>query len=95
MGHSIGRWDGDTLVIDTVGFNDKSWIGLYPHTERLHVVERYRRVDMGHLEITMTLEDPGAFTKPWTINMSWVLAPGEEILEYVCENNKLEHMVGK
>ena len=59
MGHSIGRWQEDTLVIDTVGFNDKSWIGLSPHTEMLHVTERYRRPDRGHLEVTVTIEDRG------------------------------------
>jgi hypothetical protein len=89
-GHSIGRWEGDTLVIDTVGFNDKSWLtdGL-PHTEKLHVVERYRRPDLAHLEIDVTMEDPGTLTKPWNLHMSWELAPGEELIEYVCtENNQ-------
>ncbi len=58
MGHSTGKWDGDTLVVDTVGFNDKVWIGssqgLYPHTEKLHLVERYRRLDFGHIEVRVT-----------------------------------------
>ena len=95
MGHSVGKWEGDTLVVDTTGFNDRSWIGLSPHTEMLHIVERYRRPDLGHLEIAITVEDPGAFAKPWNINMTWNLAPGEDVLESVCENNKLEHLVGK
>lgn len=95
MAHSIGKWEGDTLVVDTVGFHDRSWIGVYPHTEMLHMIERYRRVDFGHLEVLVTFEDPGAFTKPWNMNLTWDLAPQEELLEFVCENNKTEHLVGK
>jgi hypothetical protein len=87
MGHSIGRWDGDTLVVDTVGYNDRSWIGIYPHTEQLHVVSRYHRTDLGHIEKDITYEDPGAFTKPWHTHVVWDLAPGEEVLELVCESN--------
>lgn len=88
MGHSIGHWDGDTLVVDTVGFNDRGLVGPYPRTEKLHMVERYRRSDYGHLQVRVTFEDPGVFTAPWTWNETWDLAPQEELLEYVCENNK-------
>ncbi len=97
MGHSIGAWEGNTLVVDTVGFNDKSWIGDYSHTESLHVVERYTRRDLGHLDVQITMEDPGTFVKPWTVKAVWNLAPGDEMLEYVCsENNKdVSHLVGK
>ena len=94
VGHSIGKWDGDTLVVDTIGYNDKSWIGPYPHTEMLHVTERYRRPDFGHLEIRVTFDDPGAFAKPLNQNLIWNLAPAEEIFEYVCENNKADHLPG-
>ena len=88
-GHSIGRWEGDTLVIDTVGFNDKAWLPAFlPHTEQLHVVERYHRPDLAHLNIDVSIEDPGTFTKPWQLHMVWTLAPGEEIGEFICENNK-------
>ncbi len=92
MGHSVGRWEKDTLVVDTTGFNDKSWLifatGL-PHTEMLHMVERYRRPDLGHLVVDLALEDPGTFIKPVERHMTWELAPGEEILESICnENNK-------
>ena len=89
MGHSIGHWEGDTLVIDTVGMNDKSWLNNYPHTEQLHLIEHYRRPDFAHLQVDIIIEDPGAFTKPWTIHSVWNLAPGEEIGEYICsENNR-------
>jgi hypothetical protein len=88
MGHSIGRWEGDTLVVDTVGLNDKSWLNIYPHTEQLHLTERYKRPDYAHLQVEITIDDPGTFLKPWAIRTVWNLAPGEDIGEYFCENNK-------
>lgn len=72
LGHSIGRWEGDTLVIDTVGFNDKSWVLIYPHTEMLHVIERYHRADRPHLEVEATIEDPGTYAKPWSNGASGI-----------------------
>jgi hypothetical protein len=96
MGHSIGRWEGLTLVVDTVGFNDRGWVDYRstPQTEQLHVIERYTRPDLGHLDLEITVEDPGAYTRPWKILRRMVLAPqGEEIQEYVCEgNNDSAHM---
>jgi hypothetical protein len=95
MGHSIGRWEKDTLVIDTIGFNDKVWLeGIRPQTEQLHVIERYRRIDLGRLSVEITIDDPGAYTRPWKVRRLLQLAPGEEILEYLCnENHKTEHFV--
>jgi Carboxypeptidase regulatory-like domain len=99
MGHSIGHWEGDALVVDTVGFNDRSWINAqgHPHTEIMRVTERFRRPDLGHLEIEFTIDDPKAYAKPWIIKRVSELDPDDEIGEYVCtENNKdPEHMVGK
>jgi hypothetical protein len=95
VGHSIGKWDGDTLVVDTIGYNDKSWIGISPHTEMLHVTERIRRPDFGHLEIRVTFDDPGTLTTPWHQTLNWELTPAEEVVAYVCENNKAERLVGK
>jgi carboxypeptidase family protein len=96
LGHSIGRWEGDTLVVDTVGFNDRGWmIFVYPHTEQMHTTERYRRVEYGRLEITVVYEDPGTFMRPVTQNLIWYLAPDEELIEYVCENNRTDLLVGK
>jgi len=98
-GDSIGAWDGDTLVVDTVGFNDKFWFSFagHPHTEQLHVIERYHRRDLGNLDIDITILDPGAYTEPWKIKRTSVLAAGWEIKEYICnENNQdAEHLVGK
>jgi hypothetical protein len=88
-GYSTGRWDGDTLVIDTVGFNDKSWLFfLVPHTAMLHVTQRLRRPDLGHLEIETTYDDPGAFKTPAKFKTLNLLAPDETVDEVVCENNQ-------
>jgi len=100
LGHSTGKWEKYVLVVDTFGFNDRSWLGgigggLVPHTEMLHMTERYRRLDFGHMEVKVTFEDPGTFTKPFHENLTLDLAPQEELMEYVCENNKPEHFVGK
>ena len=96
LGHSVGRWEGDTLVIDTIGLNDRVWQDLTgrPQTEKAHIIERYRRPDLGHLEVEITIDDPGAYTRPWKVRRLLDLAPGEEILEYIChENHKTEHFV--
>ena len=87
-GHSIGTWDGDTLVVDTVGFNDRGWIDVYPRTEALHTVERYTRTEYGSLEVEFVVEDTGVFTAPWVQHMTWDLAPQEELFETVCEHNR-------
>lgn len=87
MGHSIGHWEGDTLVVDTIGFNDRGWTDIYPRTEMLRMQERYTRTDYGHLEVTATFDDPGVFEAPWTRRMVWNLATDIELMEYVCENN--------
>jgi len=99
MGHSVGKWEGDTLVIDTVGFNDKTWITMEtsPHTDEMHLIERWRRPDLGHLEVEITIDDPRAYAKAWTIKRVSDLAPNEDVMEFICtENNRdVEHMVGK
>ena len=86
-GDSTAKWDGDTLVVDTVGMNDKTWLDATgkPHSDALHVVERYRRRDLGHLEIAYTLEDPKAFTDQYTFTRVFTLAPTWELQEYVCQ----------
>ncbi len=78
------------------GFNDKVWLeGIRPQTEQLHVTERYRRIDRGRMSVEITIDDPGAYTRPWKIRRLLQLAEGEEIQEYICnENHKTEHFVG-
>ena len=90
QGYSVGRWDGDTLVVDSIGFNDKSMVGRpgYPHTEALRVTERYRRRDFGHIDLQMTIDDPKAYTRSWTIHTELVLEADTELLEYVCNENE-------
>jgi hypothetical protein len=92
FGHSIGWYEKDTLVIDTVGFNDKTWLDGQgtPHTEQLHTVERWTRVDRGHLTTEALIDDPGAFSRPFTVRYESTLRPSaDEIMEYVCaENNQ-------
>ena len=98
FGHSIGWWEGrDTLVIDTVGYNDKFWFDRKgtPHTEQLHTIERLTRPDMGRLVNTMTIEDPGAFSRPFTITFAARLSsPGDEIMEYICQENNQYGVAG-
>jgi hypothetical protein len=88
-GDSVGKWQGDTLVLDTVGFNDRTWldgVGL-PHSDKLHVVERIWRPDHETLVDEVTIEDSIAYTKPFTVQQVYKLKPGWEIQEYVCEEN--------
>jgi hypothetical protein len=99
MGYSVGRWDGDTLVVDSFGYNDRTWLDHdgHPHTEALRTTERYRRRDFGHLEIEMTLTDPGAYARPWTVALRAELLADTEMIEFVCNENNLSlsHWVGK
>jgi len=87
MGYSVGRWDGDTLVVESFGFNDKTWLnprGL-PHTESLRLTERYTRRSIGRMDLELTITDPGAFTRPWTVSVPLELRADTEMLETVCE----------
>jgi hypothetical protein len=98
MGYSVGRWEGDNLVVTTAGYNDRTSLDLagHPHTEALRMTERYRRLDLGHLEVQVTLDDPKAYTRPWTLPMEFDLIPDEELIEYVCENERdAPHLVGR
>jgi hypothetical protein len=97
-GHSIGHWEGDTLVIETIGFNDLFWFDFvgHPHSTQLRTVERYTRTKFGELEVVTTVEDPGAYAKPFTVRYTHTLRPGWELMEYICnENNQdVEHITG-
>ena len=90
MGYSTGRWDGDALVVDTVGFSDRHRLDAlgHPVTEKLHLTERFRRRDAGHLEIEVTVDDPGAYTKPFSYTIKTTLVPDDDLLEYFCTDNE-------
>jgi len=98
LGDSIGHWEGDTLVVETIGQNDISWIDAagIPHSKDMKVIERIRRPDLGHLEIEHTIDDPKTFTKPWTFTTRPSLLRGE-LIEYICQENErdVEHLKGK
>jgi len=98
LGYSVGRWEGETLVVDTTGFNDVGWLddGGHPQTEALHVTERFRRRDFGHMDLQLTIDDPKAYTKPWGPTLRLNFQPDDELMESICENEKdVPHMVGK
>jgi hypothetical protein len=97
LGYSVGHWDADTLVVDTVGFNDQGWLDEWghPQTETLRTTERFRRRDFGHIEFEVTIEDPTVFNRVFTVKMDKTLSPDNELLESVCENDRIApHLVG-
>ncbi len=86
LGYSVGKWDGDTLVVDTRGFNDRSWLDArgHGHSEEMRVEERFRRRDFGHLDLTITIEDPKIFTRPFTFSVTERLLPDTDVFEHIC-----------
>jgi hypothetical protein len=97
FGYSVGRWEGDTLVVDTIGINEKTWLddSGHPHSDALHTIERFRRIDFGHMNVQITIDDSKAYTKPWTVSFGWDLLPDTELLDWVCENNKYFDVIPK
>jgi hypothetical protein len=92
MGNSVAHWDGDTLVVDVIGFNDKTWLagtGTF-HSDALHIVERYTRVSKDRIDYEVTMEDPNVLTKPWRLTSSLMLREGTRLQEYVCAENNLD-----
>ena len=92
MGHSVGHWEGDTLVVDIIGFNDKTWLagtGTF-HTDALHITERYTRVDKDQIDYEVTMEDPSVLTKPWILRSTIMLREGTRLEEYICAENNLD-----
>jgi hypothetical protein len=89
LGHSVGRWEGDTLVVDVVGFNEETWLDYYghPHTDLLHVVEKFSRPNKNTLHYEATINDPGAYTKPWTVAWDIPWRANGELTEYICQEN--------
>jgi len=98
FGYSVGRWEGDELVVETSGFNDNVWLDNAgrPATEKLRVTERFVRKDFGHMDIRITVDDPKAYTKPWQVTQQLAFQPDTELLEYICnENNKYFEIIPK
>ncbi len=98
-GYSVGKWDGDTLVVESTNFRDMGWLDVEgsPLTETGKIIERYRRPDYGHLEIEVTIDDPKAYTKPWTVKVYQRILPDTELIEFVCQENERDdrHLKGK
>jgi hypothetical protein len=96
LGYSVGQWDGDAFVVDTVGLKDGGWIDTakgHPNSDALHVTERFRRADLGHMELAITIDDPKAYLKPWTAKTTLLLQPDTELLEAFCDSHEktMEH----
>jgi len=99
MGYSIGHWDKDTFVVETIGQNGRTWLDMqgHPGTESLRVTERFTRPRVGHMDIEVTIDDPKAYTKPWSVKLAWRLEPDTDLIESICEENNRDpaHMIGK
>jgi hypothetical protein len=94
MGYSVGKWDHDTLAVDTLGFNDRSWLDAngHPRSEAMHIVERFRRRDFGHIDLALTVDDPKVYTRPFTVKIGYRLLPDTDILESVCAENEKDRI---
>lgn len=96
LGYAVGKWDGDSLVVDSNGFNDRGWLDArgHTHSDALHMTERFHRLDFGHMEIRMTIDDPKTFTRPFTVLLKQRLVPDSDLLESFCaENEKDSHHI--
>jgi hypothetical protein len=98
-GYSVGKWEGETFVVETAGFKEGTWLdnGGYPHTDALHLTERYRRRNFGTMQLDVSIDDPKAYPKPWkSATINFKLMPDTELIEHLCENEKdVPHLVGK
>jgi hypothetical protein len=98
MGYSVGHWEGDTLVVESTGFNDKTWFDMvgHPHSEHLRVTERFRRADFGHMQVQVIYDDPVTLTRPLTVSIGLNYAADTDMLEYVCNENEKDtsHLLG-
>jgi hypothetical protein len=98
LGYSVGKWEGDTFVVDTIGVNERTWMDNAgrPHSDAMHLTERYTRKDFGHMDMQLTIDDPKAYTKPWTVSENARLMADTDLLEYICseDNKDIPHLVG-
>jgi hypothetical protein len=91
LGYSVGRWEGNTLVVETTGFNGRAWLDTFkghPQSDAARVTERFTRRDFGHMDLAVTIDDPKAYSKPWQVTMHTILLPDTDLIETVCENPK-------
>jgi hypothetical protein len=90
LGYSVGKWDGDSFVVDSAGFNDRGWLDArgHTHSEALHLTERFHRLDFGHMELQLTIDDPKTYTRPFTVRLKQRLRPDSDLLEYYCAENE-------
>ncbi len=91
LGYSVGRWEGNTLVVETTGFNGRAWLDTFkghPQSDAAHVIERFTRRDFGHMDLAVTIDDPKTYSKPWQVTMHTILLPDTDLIETVCENPK-------
>ncbi len=99
LGYSVGHWEGETLVVETTGFNDKSWLDLsgHSHSEALRITERYHRRDLGHMDLEITIDDPKMYTRPFSIKVEQLLQPDTDVFEFFCPENEKDraHLVAK
>jgi len=99
LGYSVGKWEGDSLVVDTIGFNDRGWLDArgHTHSESLHLTERFHRLDVGHMEVQLTIDDPKTYTRPFTVLLKQRLQADTDLLESYCAENERDatHVDGK
>jgi hypothetical protein len=90
FGSSVGKWDGDAFVVETVAFNDQTWLddSGHPHTDAMRTTERFRRRDFGHMEMQLTIDDPKAYTRPWSVTIGFDLLPDTDLIEDICDNER-------
>jgi len=94
MGYSVGKWEGDTFVVDSLGFNDRGWLDAtgHPQSEQMRINERFHRRDFGHMDLELTIDDPEMYTRPFTVKATEVLVPDTDLLEYVCAENERDRI---
>lgn len=94
MGYSSGKWEKDTLVVETTGFNERSWLDIlgHPRSEAMRIVERFRRRDFGHLDLALTVDDPKLYTRPFTVKIEYRLLPDTDVLESICAENEKDRV---
>ncbi|HUI77565.1 MAG TPA: hypothetical protein VLY24_06600 [Bryobacteraceae bacterium] len=99
LGYSIGKWEGDSLVVETVGFNDRGWLDArgHTHSDALHLTERFHRLNIGDMQVQLTIDDPKTYTRPFTVQLKQHLLPDSDLLEYSCAENEkdIRHIEGK